>query len=181
MANVHDVETKVTQVLDIASAALESETEQRYQELQANIHSLEILAREALQSNLSNLCQPILSKLENDKPLSGADQDVLRLLLIAEAEYYLQHEDDLNNWRDEVQRLLDEIRQLQSGLDEVDSLVRLQAFCREAMRVLPDLVYYFREQERVRRFEEATHEPLTRQARRTLIDLIRVMLASDKL
>ena len=114
-------------------------------------------------------------------PLSEGDQDVLRLLLIGEAEYYLEHEDDAETWRSEVQRLLDEFSMLQNGLGEVDNLMRLRAFCREAMRVLPDLAYYFREQERVRRFEETMRKPLSGEARHVLIDLIKAMLASDKI
>jgi hypothetical protein len=182
MANTYDVEAMINQTLNVATRALEAETETDYQQLQSSIHQLEALAREASQVKLSDLSQPILNKLENDEVLSEADQDVLKFLLVGAADYYLQHEDDVDIWRDEVKRLLEEIGKLQrSGLDEIDNLTHLQALCREAMRVVPDLTYYFREQERVRKFEAASREPLDSNARHILADLIRAMMASDKM
>lgn len=181
MTTTLEVEQKVEQLLRQAASALENKTETGYQRLQTQIYDLEALAREVSQAKLNDLCRPILSKLENDTPLSAQERETVKLLLIGEAEHYLAHEDDLDVWQDELARLFQEINKLQTaGLNDVDTLMRLRAFCREAMRVVPDLAYYFREQERVRKFETASREPLTPEARRVLADLIRAMMTSDK-
>ncbi|MFN8457294.1 MAG: hypothetical protein U0401_21990 [Anaerolineae bacterium] len=67
------------------------------------------------------------------------------------------------------------------GLEGLDSLIHLPALCAEAMRVLPDLAYYYEEQERARRFDEAIRGQLDRETRRTLANLIKEMLTSDRL
>ena len=121
-----------------------------------------------------------MEKLENDLPLAAAEQEMLRMLLVGDAESYVKLENQVEGWQGEVQRLFEEIRRLQGeGLESLDSLMRLQALCREAMRVLPDLAFYYQEQERIRRFDEAMRGELDREARRLLANLIREMLTSE--
>lgn len=181
MTNSRDVEARINQVLDAAERVSATESEMGYEQLQTSIYDLEASAREVFQAQLDDLCQPILAKLEDGVPLTASDKDVLAMLVVGEAKYYLESEDDLENWRREVQRLVAEIRRFQSSdLNQVENLMRLRAYCREAMRVVPDLVYYLREQERVRKFEATSRESLTNETRQVLIDLLRTMLASDK-
>jgi hypothetical protein len=123
-----------------------------------------------------------VEKLDNDQPLAAAEQEMLQILLVGDAKSYVKTEDQVESWKGEVKRLIEEIRRVQAGgLEGFDNLMRLQALCREALRVLPDLAYYYQEQERVRRFDEAMRGDLDREARRTLANLVKEMLTSDKL
>jgi hypothetical protein len=59
--------------------------------------------------------------------------------------------------------------------------MHLQALCHEAMRILPDLAFYCEEKERARRFDEAMRGAIDRDTRRTLANLIKEMLISEKI
>ena len=75
---------------------------------------------------------------------------------------------EIENWKNEVKRLAEEMRRLQaSGLTEMDSLMHLRALCREAMRILPDLAFYYGEKERARKFDEAIRGAIDRDTRRS--------------
>ena len=81
-----------------------------------------------------------------------------------------------------ARRLIEAFRKQQaSGVDEIDSLMRLRALCREALRVLPDLAYYFRERERIQQFEDATRDAIDVETRRALANLIKDMMDSDEM
>jgi hypothetical protein len=181
MVTIQDVEAKINELLGSSAQTFKQESETNYQQLQAQVFDLEGLAREAFQSKLEDLYWPILEKLEEGKALTTAEHDILELLMVGEARYYLRYENDVNQWKSELKRLLEEIKKQQvAGLDEIDSLMRLRALCREAMRVLPDLAYYFRERERVRKFEDATSGAIDVETRRALANLIKEMMESDK-
>ena len=116
------------------------------------------------------------------QPLTTAEHNILELLMVGEAKYYLKAENDVDRWRTELKRLIEEIKRQQvSGVDEIDSLMRLRALCREALRVLPDMAYYFQELERVRHFEDATRDAIDVETRRSLANLIKEMMESDQL
>jgi hypothetical protein len=121
-----------------------------------------------------------LSKLEEGEALTAAEQDMLEMMVVGEAKYYVKSENDVENWTNEVKRLVEAIEGLAaSGLDDIDALMRLRALCREAQRVVPDLAFYYREQDRVRKFKEATAGAIDVEARRMLANLIKDMMSSD--
>jgi hypothetical protein len=181
MATVQDVNQKIDRVVEAAGRSFKLESQAHYQEFQSEIEALESLAREAFQSKLNNLYWPILEKLEEGKALTAAEHEILELLMVGEAKYYLQAENEVDHWRGELKRLIEDIKQQQAaGLDEIDSLMQLRALCREALRVLPDLVYFFRERERVRKFEELTRDAIDTETRRSLANLIKEMIESDE-
>jgi hypothetical protein len=182
MATSQDVEAKINEMLKVSARAFRNETEAGYQEFQGSVNDLEGAAREAFQAKLADLYWPILAKLEEGKGLTTAEHDILEMLIVGEAKYYLRYENDVNQWKDELKRLLEEIKKQQAaGLDEIDSLMRLRALCREVTQVVPELIYYFRERERVRKFEEATAGAIDVDTRRALANLIKQMIESDKL
>lgn len=182
MVAVHEVEAQIDETIDVARRAFEAESSTGYQAFNLDMARLEGLAREAFQARLDEHLWPLVNKLEEGEALTTAEQDMLKMMVVGEASYYVKRENDLQAWQDELQRLLQEIRALQkSGLDDIDSLLRLRALCREAQRVLPDLLFYYQEKERVQRFEEATSQAIDTDSRRTLANLLKDMLTSDQM
>ena len=182
MVDVQDVDAKINEVLEGAALTFRDENESRYEEFQSQINNLEGVAREAFQTKLDDMYWPILAKLEEGQPLTAAEHNILELLMVGEAKYYLRSEQDVELWRGEIKRQLEELKKQQAlGLDEIDSLMRIRAVCREALRVLPDMAYYFREQERVRRFDEMTQNAIDVETRRSLANLIKEMMGSDQM
>ena len=182
MENIQSLQNKVNQIVELTARTQDNETETNYQQLQGSIAELEAMAREASQTQLKDKCRPILAKLDDDAPLLEDELTIVRLLLVGDADYYLESESNLDQWRDDVVRLTGQIEQLQSSdLAEVDNLMRLQALCRDAMRVLPDMAYYFRQQERVHNFENTSSGPVSSETKQVVADLLRSMLNSSKL
>ncbi len=182
MPDTHPVNAKIDSLLATAGNSFKAETAARYQQFQAEVSELESLAREAFQTKLNDMYWPILDKLEAGQSLTAAEHNILELLMVGEAKYYLKYENDVEAWRSELKRLVEELKKQQViGLDEIDSLLRLRAICREALRVLPDMAYYFQEIERVRQFEDATRGAIDVETRRALANLIKEMMNSDQL
>lgn len=182
MATIRDVTSRLEQMVGTTNQALEMEASAGYNAAIMQVNQLESQAREVLQAKLSNHLWPIVEKLENDAPLTAAEQDVLQTLLVGDAKYYVKYENDVETWKGEVKRLVEEIRRLQAGgMEELNSLIHLQALCHEALRVLPDLTFYYEEKERAHRFDQAMQGAIDRDTRRTLANLIRELLTSDKM
>lgn len=181
MSNTQQVDDQINKLVQVASGSFKADSSAGYQALQAEINALEGVAREAFQAKLDDMYWSILDKLEDGQPLTTAEHNILELLMVGEAKYYLKSENDVDRWRAELNRLVEEIKKQQvTGVDEIDSLLRLRALCREATRVIPDIGYYFHELERVRQFEEATRGAIDVETRRLLANLIKDMMESDQ-
>jgi hypothetical protein len=182
MTTIDDVAAQINQTADMAARSLEAAASAGYEALNAHVRDLEAQAREAFQAKLGEHFWPVVEKLESGTPLAAAEQDMLQLFMVGDAKYYVKYENEVENWQNEVKRLVEEMKRLQaSGLTELDSLMHLRALCHEAMRILPDLAFYFGEKERARKFDEAVRGAIDRDTRRTLANLIKDMLASDKI
>lgn len=181
MASTQDVVAQIEQALAAANQALKGEVSAAYQVAMTHVGQLDAQARETLQARLNDHLWPVIAKLENGESLAAAEQDMLQTLVVGDAKSYVKFENRVASWKGEIERLAEEIRRLQAGgLNELSSLTQLQALCREAMRILPDLAFYYEEQERARRFDQAMRGAIDRETRRTLANLIREMLTSDK-
>jgi hypothetical protein len=177
-----DVDARINQLLDAAQLSFKDENEANYLQFQTLVAEVEASARETFQAKLQGMVFSILARLEEGQPLTTAEHNILELLIVGEAKYYLQYEPQLDRWRGQLQQLLGEIeKQRAAGLDEIDDLMRLRALCREAQRVLPDMTYYFHERARVRQFEEATRDAIDVETRRSLANLIKDMMESDQM
>lgn len=182
MATTDDLAAQIAETADAATHSLEAETSAGYEALDEQIHALDGLAREAFQAKLGDHFWPVVEKLESGVPLAAAEQDMLQLFMVGDAKYYLKYENDVENWKTEIKRLVEEMKRLQAaGLKEFDSLMHLRALCHEATRLVSDLVYYYQEKERARKFDEAVRGAIDRDTRRTLANMIKDMLASDKI
>jgi hypothetical protein len=69
---------------------------------------------------------------------------------------------------------------LASAPTDVDGLLHLRALGQELRRVLPDIVYYLDDKERVERFRKATSGPLDVEGYSVLAEIVSAMISSDK-
>lgn len=181
MAPLPDVISQIDQTVAAAEQSLKAENSVAIHAAIAQVGQLDAQARETLQARLNDHLWPVVAKLENGDALAAAEQDMLQTLVVGDAKYYVKYEDNVATWKAEIERLTESIRRLQAaGLSDLDSLMHLQALCHEAMRILPDLAFFYEEKERVRRFDEAMRGAIDRDTRRTLANLIKEMLTSDK-
>jgi hypothetical protein len=178
MSDVSDIKGAIDKALQRASRCVEEETSENYEVLEDLIEEIEGQAREAFESRMD--AASLLQKLKNAKPLDSHDMKTLEMLIVGDAEYYLKYETELDSWRQEAKRILAEIDSLKSADLDVDGLMHLRALCREARRVLPDLVFYFDQKERTSRFQAATKGPIDAEGYRALTEIVQGMIESDK-
>jgi hypothetical protein len=173
MGDVSQVTATIQKTLELASRCTQLETSENYGALGDQVEELEAQAREAFRSKM-DVCS-LLPKLKAAKPLTPDDLKTLELLIVGDAEYFLKYENDLEQWKSEIKKLLGEMAGLQSSDLDVDRLMHLRALCAEVRRVLPDVVYYLDQKERSAKFEEATRKPLDPEGYRVLAEIIEQM------
>jgi hypothetical protein len=171
MAGNAEVSAKVKEMLDLAARSFEAENSEGYEVLCEQLEELETLAQKSFQSHAD--CQSIVKKLENGNPLTSDELNTLKLLIVGDAGYYLKYDDDFDRSKSELKRILEEIRNLQSSDLDVDGMMHLGVLCREASTVAKPTAFYLEQKERVRKFEDATHDGIDRESGRILADIIR--------
>jgi division protein CdvB (Snf7/Vps24/ESCRT-III family) len=178
MADVPQVNATIQETLELASRCAQLETSDNYGALADQVEELETQAREAFQARMD--IASLLPKLKAENPLTPEDLKTLELLIVGDAEYFLKYENDLEQWKSEIRKLLGEISKLQSSNLDVDGLMHLRALCSELRRVLPEVVYYLNQKERTGKFQQAMREPLDPDGYRFLAEIVEQMLLSNK-
>lgn len=173
------VSAKVREVVEVAARALNSGASLPYENFDATVRELEAFSREAFQAKVANDYRSILHKLDRKQRLNEHELQMLELLIVGGAKYYLKYENDLDNWRAELGRLVEEMEKVaSSGLDDIDSLLHLEALCRDAKGVLPDVTFYYRENERLNSYRTATSGSLSAEDQELLAEVLRGMMQS---
>ncbi len=172
---------KIDNLLELAEHCFSVGTLGDYESLDSRLREVEAAAHEALHAELHGDYQAVVKKLESGEPLTPADREVIELIIVGDAEYYLKYENDYNHWVTELQRLVAELKQVRAGdLADRDALLRVQAFCRDGRGVLPDLTFYLREKERIERFCANKLDELDPELRQALADVLKELMTSGK-
>lgn len=179
MADNREVSAKLKEALDVADQCFKAESSEGYEVLNEQLEELGSLARDSFQQHTDY--KSLLNKLENGNPLTSDELNTLKLLIVGDAEYYLKYDDDFDRCKTEAGRIVDQIRRLQSSNLDIDALMHLRVLCMEATSALVPTSYYLEQKDRVRRFKEATSEPIDRESGQMLADMIRHMTSPDRI
>lgn len=145
---------EVEEICQLSTQALQDRTADNFETLEHHLARFEAHVREAFQAVYASEARLAIAHLENDAPLTDADREVIRAFLVADAEAYLQHENDLDNWCNELQRLthrIAEFAQAETG----EALCALRGVVLDAVRLVPDIRNYLDQHRRVEKFERA--------------------------
>jgi hypothetical protein len=175
VADNAEIAGKMSEALNTAAQCSSAETVENYSQLATQIQELESAAARSLRSQVA--AQPILAKLQQGASLTADELNTLRTLIVGDADQYLKYDDDFEDAKNELKKILDEIRVLASPDGNLDSLMHLRVLCREAASALGPVLHYLEQKERVRNFEEHTRGPLSADAARVLTGIIRNMAA----
>src|ERR1700678_2806270 len=178
-AKEQQVRTSINKTLDLAARSSANESTDNYEFLEEQVDELEVQAKEAFHAKID--FKPLLAKLVAGGGLTSADLKALELLIVGDAEYYVKYESEMEEWKAQLKRVLDEIASLQTSTLDVDGLMRLRALCREAHEVLADLVFYFDAKERAAKVQAATQGKIDTDGYRFLTEIVRRALTSDKM
>jgi hypothetical protein len=175
VADNAEIAGKMSEALNTAAQCSSAETVENYTQVATQLQALDALAGRSLRSHVN--CQPILAKLQQGASLTPDELQVLRLLIVGDADQYLKYDDDFEDAKSELKKILDEIQALASPESNIDSLMHLRVLCREAASSLGPVLHYLEQKERVRNFEEHTCGPLSADAARILAGIVRNMAA----
>lgn len=176
------IKEKTAIVLQQGAHSLNDDTADAYERLYVEIHTLEGLARETFQYQFRNHYQTVIEKLQNDESLSEVDKKLLAELVIADAKSYVKHAQDFEAWKDQIDRMLSELRSIQSkGVRTTDDLLHIQSLCRDLRSVLPDITFYLRERERIQSYEKNDIQSLPPEVKQLLAEIIDAIMKSDKM
>ncbi len=175
----------LTEAVDRAAGAAErafgSDSVVDYEELDLRVRELENLARQLFQDAHRRLYESLADKLEHGGLLSPVERGALELLIVGEAQYYLKAENNYQDWKKELARLVEEVRRTDAEQHAgAEKLLHLQALCHDAKGVLPDITFYLRQRDRIDRFREATAGEIQPQDARFLARVIRQMISSER-
>jgi len=166
-----EIAGRMSEALSTAAQCSSTETVENYSHLAAQLQELDALAGRSLRSHVDG--QPILAKLQQGASLTPDELQTLRSLIVGDADQYLKYDDDFENAKTELGKILGEIRALPSPDSNLDSLMHLRVLCREASSALGPVLRYLEQKERVSNFEEHTRGPLSSDAARILASIVR--------
>ncbi|HEY3245813.1 MAG TPA: hypothetical protein VGM03_20900 [Phycisphaerae bacterium] len=150
--------------------AVASRACEEFETLERHLSRFEALVREAFQALVAAEARSAIRRLKNGDPLTPGDFDVIRALLISDAQAYLKHENDFENWLRELTRLTGRIGEF-ANADMPESLCDLRGIVLDAVRLVPDIRNYLDQQRRVERFERALLE-MDSTSRKLMAELI---------
>lgn len=149
------------------------------QEISLELGEIQDDLREAMQAATSDDMVRVIRKLDNDDDITPEELILIRAWMVSDAEFYVQLENDFDDWISEINRLFSHIHSLNQGELSAQSMGQISGSIRDALRVLADVVYFRQQEKRVQRFERATRT-LDREDKRHLSRLLRQKLRSSE-
>jgi hypothetical protein len=173
------LQEKLAQMVELGGPALANPRLEGVERLDQTLRSLDSLCRETFQETLHDAFDVIADKLEQGEVLSSGEHKALELLFTGEAEYYLKSENNFDDWIDELNRLVGELDRLSvNGLDSLADIMHVQALCRDATHIMPELIYYLREKKRIEQFRASLADEISPAAGQLLARMVRDLMAS---
>ena len=175
------ISVQVHNMLEAAKRCLDGDLAQDYENLDNQVRQLGAKSREAFQEKRKGEYLSIVAKLENGSPLTEDEHRALEMLIVGEARYYLEEKSDFDNWRHKLDRLMGKIKDIESGgLEREEELIHVQALCLEVSKLLPNIIFYLRQKERLQQFTEGTRQ-MDQGSKTFLADTIKEMIASERI
>jgi len=173
VANYSAIAAKLSEALDTAQKCSATETVENYGLLEEQLDELASAAGQSLLSHGGY--QPLINKLEKGTQLTEAELKTVRSLIVGDADQYLKYDDDFASMKTELGRILGQIAQLKTQDLDIEALMHLRVLCKEAFSALAPTLHYLEQKDRVRRFEEHTRGPLSKDAGLVLARILKEM------
>src|SRR5580704_18882883 len=113
----------MSEALNTATQCSSAETVENYTQLATQLEALDASAGRSLRSHVD--CQPILAKLQQGASLTPDELQTLRSLIVGDADQYLKYDDDFEDAKTELKKILDEVRGLTLTDANPEALMRL--------------------------------------------------------
>ncbi|MFP4473486.1 MAG: hypothetical protein ACLFPX_06430 [Candidatus Omnitrophota bacterium] len=150
-----------------------------YSRLSTIFEELDGYMREQMQAMTSQDIKAIISRISAGEDLSSEDLALVKMWIVGDAETYTRLENNVQEWKKELDRLVNEINEMRDKPADVQTAVKLRGLFRDGVRVISDIFFYVEQKDRVARFQEATRQ-LDAQERALLVDLLEQKMSSKE-
>ena len=158
----------------------ENTKEGHFNKITGPLTALENDLREQFQSDTSPQIETIIQKLESDVEIDDSDLVLIRLWVVGDAQAYVEMENDYKGWLSELNRLFSVIENLKSEEFNIENKYKLSGTLRDAARVIGDIIFFKRQQERLKNFENASKN-LNPANKVTLANILKRKLQSESI
>ncbi len=152
-----------------------------YAELVSLFEGCEAYLREYFQEVTKPQMTRVVERLQAGKDPSDEELEILRQWIIGDTVNYVRGEQQYADWLAELRRIMAALEAevaAASGLEgdatasALTTIARCRGLLMDGARLLPNIVFYLRQKERLRAFEKAVSGPLQAQDRALLLELI---------
>ncbi len=161
---------------EAAASALAHESVEDFESFERYLSEVDGFVREVQQSAWAVEAKTTIRRLEKGDPLTEQDHDLIRTFLVSDAQRYLAHENNFQDWLTELHRLIDDLGKRVNTVDR-HSIADLRGVLKDAIRLVPDIRNYLEEKRRVEKFEQA-QSTLDKSSRDLLVRVLREQLRS---
>jgi hypothetical protein len=126
--------------------------------LSTTMQEIEAGLREHVQGLTKDTITAIISKLETGQNLTPDDIQAIKLWICGDASYYVQLENNYQDWLEELDRTVQEVDALANNQPDFDIASRMRATLLDSIRVLGDIMFYLKQKERIENFDDSTQE-----------------------
>ncbi len=161
---------------DAAASALQHESVEDFEAFERYVSEVDTFIREVQQSLWANDAKATIRRLEKGEPITDTDREVVRTFLISDAQRYLAHENNYQDWIKELNRIVAELGRRVNTVDR-NSIADMRGIIKDAVRLVPDIRNYLEEKCRVEKFERALDTP-DKASRELLVRVLREQLRS---
>ncbi|MDP2654805.1 MAG: hypothetical protein Q8Q08_12365 [Candidatus Omnitrophota bacterium] len=160
------------------AAAVKLDTGDAYSRLSTIFGGLEQAFREHMQSLTEKDLKRVIQKLKGGETLTVQDLEVVKLWMVGDADYYTTMENNLQDWKNELKRIMEEISLLNAGNLDLAGTCRMRGLLTDGSRVIGDVFYYAQQKDRMAKFLESTKE-IDPEERAILVRLLEQKIKSD--
>jgi len=150
-----------------------------YWKLSLTVSDFEATLREHVQHITHNEIAGIIKKLKLNSELTKEELKFVKLWIVGDAEHYVRLENNFQDWLDELDRLMDEIKKYDVDKPDYVAASGLRAILLDALRVLGDITFYSKQKDRIENFSKSTVE-IDDEERKLIIRLLEGKIASPK-
>ena len=178
MINTAELVETISELKNAASIAMKNQCADGFESLEKYLNEVEGFVRELQQSLWATEAKETIHRLEKGESLTQADQKLLRIFLVSDAEAYLKHENNFQDWVNELERIVSQLSTNVTQLNR-ENIADFRGVLKDAIRLVPDIRNYLDEQRRVEKFEQALNH-MDQNSRKMLIKLLHDQLHCER-
>jgi hypothetical protein len=129
-----------------------------YSRLSTIFEELGSYLREYTQDLTKNDIKKIIQKLKGGEAITDEDKEQIKLWVVGDAEYYAKMENNFEDWKGELKRIIDEINKFRTDDPDIVEASQLRALLRDGSRVLADMFYYIQQKDRLDQFNQSIQD-----------------------